>query len=133
MQRPTITQAQYDAIMPLQPADMIHFEALLRESFLDREGLFHRLGLAVYYSVMRQTTQEDLPSPDRYSLAEARPRDEDELNSMTFNLQIMIVSPRNGLSKEERDDLVWEFLNYTAAIEKSLDYSHPIPLFRIAT
>ena len=132
MQRPTITQAQYDAIMPLQPADMIHFEALLRESYLGREGLCHRLGSAVYNAVMMETTQENLPITDRYSLAEARPRDEDELNSMTFNLQIMIVSPRNGLSKEERDDLVWEFLNYTAAIEKSLDFSLPIQLFRIA-
>lgn len=144
--QPALTQAQYDAIMGLQPKDRRDCRELVSaNAFSDNpDQLLLKSSVSFQGRFIKNITEADIPAPDSYSLSEIQAYDLAGFNKAVALLRLMVMSPLNGLSAEERASILADFYNlqadnkfflkfylafYTPRAEQSL---HTLPMFRIS-
>ena len=119
MEQPTITRAQYDAIMALQPKTEDEVVDLFAPEFLEaeeRDGMA-ALGLTMCVGfILRHIEEHGMLDASRYSLEEVQADSVDEFNIIMLVLTAM-MSRKDDLTGPERDERDQHFVDYLQSLD----------------
>lgn len=134
MNRPTITRAQYDAIMALQPQTIDDLAKLFAADFSENKSQdgMAMLGMGMAYGlVVGYVEEHGMPDASGYSLAEIHPHSEDEFLCLGLILSTM-MSQKEELFGPEKEEMDKRLVDYLESLEtKAGDFPQRIKLYDI--